>query len=449
MAFGRERVEIASTYGTLAEESRPLRSWAHDYPEPTKRPTAYEAFRNTFTRLGEAGVVLQLNVAMIKKLSEIKDAGITYPRQRGRKKGERILIGEIGIVDGTQIGAWVPQETVKPDDLELKQILHGHGRDKASFVRHQDEKGNTTKKNFGYSVVTIVDMASTLPFGTVFMPATGNEREALLILVRAIFEAWPECPMGTIVGDGLYNRSKATSHELVFKWGIQPIFPAARNDFGKEAPHADSEGVPTCRCEEADGRPTLMKLIEADGFYTAERRARESVPRGVEAGLDARLCWECKDGKVGCGEKAYTRPRNDPRLYTYFPRQGFHARATERRVLLWRRNAVESVFATLKNLGLGRDKFECPRWAKDLAMEWLVAVGMFGIVARRMVHETGLYDEVLAEARELDLLTPATVENPSPGPDKLAVEKFRETRDAELDPPILPPGFEHLLEETA
>jgi hypothetical protein len=107
------------------------------------------------------------------------------------------------------------------------------------------------------------------------------------------------------------------------------------------------------------------------------------------------------------------------------------------------------VFATLKNLGIGREKFECPKWAKDLTMEWLVIIGMLGIVARRMIHETGLYDQALAEAEELGLLTPASIEDPSPGPDSLAVLRVRKRREAELDPPILPPGFEHFLEGIA
>lgn len=114
---------------------------------------------------------------------------------------------------------------------------------------------------------------------------------------------------------------------------------------------------------------------------------------------------------------------------------------------MWRRNAVESVFATLKNLGIGRDKFECPRWAKDLTMEWLVAVGMLGLAARRLIHDTDLYERALAEADELDLLTPASEANPSPGPDELSARRARSRREAELDPPILPPGFEHFLPE--
>jgi hypothetical protein len=446
MAFGRERPEIAATYRSLVEENRPLRSWAHDYPGVEKaRSTTYETVRNVVTRHGEANVVvLPLNIMMLRDLSRIHDAGAAWPRSRGRKKGERIMVGEIGIIDGTQIAAPVPQYFVKEKDPELKRILHGKGREMVAGVRHTDENGNTTKKNIGYLVVTIVDMATTLPFGTVFMPANGSEREAVALLLKAMFEVWPDCPMGTLVGDGLYQNKKELSHHLVFNWGIQPVFPTAKGDYKKELPYAETEGVPTCRCE---GSP-LMKMVDTTDFYTAERRARDGIPRGQEApNLKARIRWECSNGKGGCGETASTRPFDEPRLYTFFPRQGLHVRATERKVLMWRRNAVESVFATLKNLGIGRDKFECPKWARDLTMEWLVTVGMLGIVARRMIHETGLYDQALAEARDLGLLTPATIKDPSPGPDKSAVLRAREKREAELDPPILPPGFEQFLED--
>lgn len=446
MAIGRERPEIASTYASLTKESRPLRAWAHDYPDVVARSTTYETVQKMFARRGEASaVVLPLNTMMLRELSRIHDADITFPRKRGRKKGERILIGEIGIIDGTRVAAPVSQEMVKRGDGEHRRIAYGEGRGKVAGITYTDENGNVRDRYVGYLVVTIVDMASTLPIGTIFMPGNANEREAVALLLKAIFDAWPECPMGTLVGDGLYQNSRELSHELVFNWGIQPVFPTAKDGYKKEFPHVETEGVPTCSCE---GNP-LMKLVDTTDFYTAERRAREGIARGVQAGLNARLRWQCSNGKGGCGETASTRPSQEPRLYTYYPRQGLHVRATERKVLTWRRNAVESVFATLKNLGIGRDKFECPKWAKDLTMEWLVMVGMLGIVARRMIHETGLYDRTLAEAEELGLLTPATIEDPSPGPDELSVLRARNKRRAELEPPILPPGFEHFLEDVA
>jgi hypothetical protein len=444
MAMGPERPEISSTYCSLAEENRPLRSWAHGYPQLGKaRVTTYQNVQKMLTRHGEASMVLPLNVMMIRELSKIHDAGASWPRSRGRKKGERILVGEIGIVDGTQIAAPVQQQF--PKDKEHKKILHGKGREMVSGVLHRDESGNVRKMNVGYLAVTIVDMATTLPYGIVFLPAGGDERKAINRLLESIFEIWPDCPMGTLVGDGLFNNSKTLGHELVFNWGIQPVFPTSQRGYGKELPHSETEGVPVCRC----GKGKLMKMKDTDGFYTAERRARDGIPRGEETSVKARIRWECAGGKGGCGEKAETRPHTDARLYTFYPRRGDHVRATERRVLMWRRNAVESVFATLKNLGIGRDKFECPKWAKDLTMEWLVAVGMLGLVARRLIHDTDAYDRALAEATNLGLLTPATEDNPSPGPDDLAVRRARKKREEELEPPILPPGFEHYLEIAA
>lgn len=285
-------------------------------------------------------------------------------------------------------------------------------------------------------------MATTLPYGIVLVPANGDERKAISKLLEQICEIWPECPLGTLVGDGLFN-TKALAHELIFNWGIQPVFPTSEAGYGKEHEHAATEGVPEFRCGK------LMRLKDTTDFYTAERRARDGIPRGEQTSLKARIRWECAGGKGGCEETASTRPFDGPRLYTFYPRQGSHVRATERKVLMWRRNAVESVFASLKNLGIGRDKFECPRWAKDLTMEWLVAVGMLGLAARRLIHDTDLYRHALEEATELDLLTPATEANPSPGPDELAVLRAQKKRDAELDPPILPPGFEYLLNGSA
>lgn len=436
MAFGRERPEFAGTYATFME-SRPLRAWAHDYPDTSlKRPSAYQSFDKMLVRQAEPGVVVAVCVEAIKRLADLHNP-FEGPRKRKRKKGEPLLVGEIGIVDGTMIPAHVQQRFVG-DDEELKQMLHGPGREMVAHVVHRDTDGTVHKENTGYIQVALGDMASTTLYGVVIEPGNGNERKGLMRLLKMIFEVWPDCPMSAIVGDGLFHNDKQLAHELVFNYGIQPIFPSGEKSFRKDLPHAETAGVPHCACGEMEQKDHEL--------YTAERRAKEGIPRGAPAPkLNGRIKWKCPNGKC---KGVATRPFDEPRLYTLYPRQGSSPRAIERRVLMLRRNAIESIFASLKNLALGNDKFNCPPWAKGRGMEWLLGAGALALTARRVVHDSGLYERALSEADSLGLLESASRQSPAPGPDPATLNRVFRKREAwlEIHEPVLAPrGYEGLL----
>jgi hypothetical protein len=90
--------------------------------------------------------------------------------------------------------------------------------------------------------------------------------------------------------------------------------------------------------------------------------------------------------------------------------------------------------------GLGGETQERPRWAGDDQMEWLLWLGSMSLTARRVVHDNGLYESVLAEATTLGLLTQATAERPAPGPADRTRPQVRAMRRARWDAAEAPAG---------
>lgn len=259
----------------------------------------------------------------------------------------------------------------------------------------------------------IADTASTLPLVWSLVPANADERKETLALLKVLFRLWPECPMEVLVGDGLYDKSKDFAHELVFGYGIQPIFPKT-GGYSRHLPHVATDGIPVCACKE----PMVFK--DTDGnLFTAAQRAKLGIPRGQEAPrLDGRLRWKCAAGV--CKTKS-ARPVDDPRLYTYHHRGGDHKLAYLRKALMLRRNAVESIFASVKHLGLGGRAVDRPSWADDDEMDWLVSTALVFQTGRRLIHEGGLYERAHDELERLELLEQPTLQRPAPGPSARAL----------------------------
>lgn len=105
---------------------------------------------------------------------------------------------------------------------------------------------------------------------------------------------------------------------------------------------------------------------------------------------------------------------------------------------LLRRNAVESVFATLQENGLGGTCLERADWADDHEMDWLHSCGLMYLTARRLVHDTGLYHDALDEALDLGLLDQPTLANPTPGPDAISLARMRRARFERIGEPCAP-----------
>jgi len=116
-----------------------------------------------------------------------------------------------------------------------------------------------------------------------------------------------------------------------------------------------------------------------------------------------------------------------------------------RRVLASRREAVESVFATLKRRGCGAAGFDRPAWVYDDEAHWFHYGGLLGLTARRLAHELGLYEAAHREATSLDLLTQPTRKRPAPGPtaDELA-DVVTRRRLEPIQAPVGWPSYEEI-----
>lgn len=416
MAFACGRPEVARAREELLA-GHTLASWAHDYPDPGPKSKHFYESLHKMLASKPADVLVHVNLELFHQLAEQQD-----PSGKLRHPDA----GKVAIVDGCLIPANVPQRS--PKDEEHRGILYGPGRERVEDVVYTDSQGRLQRFVAGYKLMSLVDLATNQAMVFCVCPADCNERQAALYLLRLLFRLWPQCPLETLVGDGLYHNDIDFLRELIFTWGVQPCFPDNSGAYRKDLEHLATKGVPECACGD------LMKLKDVDPLLTAKSRAKKGIPRGQGSPTGARLRWQCPNGLCG---PSYTRPFDDPRLYSYLPRAGDHPRAALRSALLLRRNAVESYFARLHSLGLG-GKGQRPAWAKDQEMDWLLGSGIVSLTARRLAHETGLYDLAEAEARRLRLLDQPSEVVPAPGPSELELARTRRERDRRLGPPEPP-----------
>lgn len=270
------------------------------------------------------------------------------------------------------------------------------------------------------------------------------EPDVVIYLLQRLFELWPECPVKYLVGDGLYGHSKDFLRELLFRFGIDPVFPW-RADYPA---NVGIKGVPVCRCT---GTPRAMHLLHRKGkWWGAKQRLAGDLPRGQWVPeKDKRLRYEycCPDAdsrgkKGGCPNKT-TYPWDDPRIHTYLPhtavRDRYAGRYDTRHVLLARRSIIESFFAALQRHGMQGRGVERPEWANDVEVTWMLGLGALFLTARRLVFENGLYEQAKAEAQRLHLLDDCTRQELAPGPTGEEQLCAADERRAREHGPVAPP----------
>ena len=170
----------------------------------------------------------------------------------------------------------------------------------------------------------------------------------------------------------------------------------------------------------------LFRHREGGPFAQSSRDKRRAA--GLTSGerdadyYDARIRWACPTGL--CPEVT-TWAHEHPDLYTFWPHGGESKPALARAAQLEYRSGIESLFAGLKLNGLGTLHMR-PLWARDAEAEFLLGFHMLLITARRVAHETGAYNTLLGEYRQLGLDRGGHI------PDRSIVDSLHRQRPAEL-----------------
>ncbi len=285
----------------------------------------------------------------------------------------------------------------------------GPSRPMAQFAAHAretlgvDEAGVRIRASafnkwcFGYNLVLISSVGLGLPVIWTLIPATGDERAALLRLMRTLYRLRPDFPMRVLIGDGLYANSRELAETLYARYGVHHCF-AEHQIVDEKLPWAKTGGTPTC----CGGRP--MKLHKYDDVWDQRRRRSQNPPLRPGAyapSNNLRMRWVCPNGRC---QNQTTYAKRDWRLYAYLPRRGSHPNVALRYALLDRRNSVESLFALTKHLGPGSGWPSRMRFGGDIEAKWIVSLALMLHTARRLVHQSGQYTCALADARSLGLV---------------------------------------------
>lgn len=379
--------------------------WAYGNPKGPSADSAFYESIKQMTRRHRSGATIHVNLDLLDRIASLKDPSsgkLLHPDAFKRC-----------VVDGTQIDADVPQTPVGGPSpgarKERVRVLAG-AREMADFAVHGYEPGsepgdgskvkNVRKSVFGYTLVVIACMDLGLPIIWTLTPASGNERDALMRLLKCLYELRPEFPMEYLVGDGLYTTPHDLMGHLYFKYGIHGCFPR-REKATPGNPWAKTGGVPTCK----HGMMQFEK--EGEIWGPAKRKVHGLRPGAYPKETRPRLRWKCPRGTC---EGTSTFLPDDWHLNTYLHQQGSHRRAASRAALLSRRNIIESIFAQLKHAGPGSRWPGRARWADDDGMRWLTSLALLTMTAKRLAHESGAYLRAFQEARRLGHLSEREME---------------------------------------
>ncbi len=401
-AFGLCRQDIKGCWTRLQQE--PIAAWAFAraaedsgglaYPyvdcDWGSNSGMYDAVA-ALTRKLSPEMLLVCNVELIKQMAALVDAN-------GRPVHPDI--GRRLIADGSAIEAHAPQSApVSERDLLIRQ----RGRDRGARFQYF----NSGKSWFGYRQIVLTDLASTLPLIWMVVPAIADERIVTWRLLGLLFQLWPECPVEILLGDALYGHSKDFLLALEGYHGIHPCFRLRKVAEG--TPWIKTEGVPHC----AHGE---MKRNHCDFVDAVARRRRGGPARGeLPINWNPRLRWDCPIQDPNCKEVA-TRPRDEPRLYTYLPHTGKDRWAVTRAALSVHRNGVEATFAAQQAKGVAGKSSARLRTANEGTLEMMIGLSHLRQTASRVATATGAYELAEDEAKSLGFNLAINENRPAHGP---------------------------------
>jgi len=422
IAASPDRCDLRSTFARMNVGSLAT-LWTHNLPscDNLKENTYYRHVVTLCGRGDKPGhnpwLAATANIALIRELAETvgDDGNLLHPR-----------IGHVGIVDGTRLRA--PIQQIYPRNPEHLELLRRDGMDLVDYSLY--ERDGQREPVLGWRETRIIDQASGRTIISILDRATSHEPHVLLrVLLPKLFELWPDCPMHTIVGDGLYDDHD-TCFDLEARWSLHPIFTrvnprntTTRIRGGGTARVCD--GQPICACGP-------MRFYQREGFYSQEQRALDRLPRGAMAPniKAARVRWRCPNGR--CKEiSAYLT--EDPRDHAWWPRRGNSNPATECRVYTLYRNMIESSFADTKGLGIG-SAGQPALWARDSGTTLMLALHNLLATATRVAHANGSYQMFHDEYERLGL------NRACHAPSLEDLERERRLRPAHLQWAWPPPG---------
>lgn len=281
-------------------------------------------------------------------------------------------IGQVGVVDGTDVAAWCPQNqdgSSRARNAGLKVITYGRNG-KETVDSDADVKPMASKVWNGWYLVVLVELKTGLPLVWTLRNAKWDEAAALKELLFLLKEIDPDWPLKTIVGDGAWDE--APQYKLCeLDYGIHPVFRRGKGTARAEHLLQQGRSKWVARTDEKPYWHATMMSDSIAGYdgrgvvYCREHGAvlsyvggtwgsRTGLQPGDEAdpaGFRVRF-----EGSCGCGRPSLP-VGIDWDAFPYYPHHtdGMPDRYAMRLALGTRRNIVESLFSALKttaHLGL-------------------------------------------------------------------------------------------------
>lgn len=406
MAFAKRRPEVwAAVKDFIGAQA--FINWVYSYPNDPgveRRPDRETFYKGVHAALDpdhiDPTITEHIEVETFKQLATQFVVG-PDGRPRKDRKGRPILkhpkAGVALAVDGSFTQAQVQQTIPHTDDGGRHLDILTHFRDDLRAVRYRTygRLREFTKRVLGYKFVALVDIATARCVISTLVPADAHEPDVALYLLERLYELWPECPAEFLVGDALYAHGHGFLREVMFRFGLDPVFPW-RKDYHEDTTKT-TRGVPTCDCLEGRPRPMVFKQRKGK-WWGHKQRIAEGLAHGhwvPEKDLGLRYEFVCPDGT--CKNRT-TRPWDHPGVYTFLPQTGDTRNAMLRRVLLRQRNVVESFYSWMQEHGKQGTSIERPGWANDTEVHWLLALTATFYTAKALVFENGAYDRALQEA---------------------------------------------------
>ncbi|MBK8294089.1 MAG: hypothetical protein IPK93_04650 [Solirubrobacterales bacterium] len=280
--------------------------WAYGHVKgPATQAGEYFALQTILNR-HKPGSAIHVNLRLLKRFVDAKVPGTDRPAYPNAFKRCS--------VDGTLIQANISQTpTYAPTKRQRKRLerqaagprrpmVQGVWHAKGTGAEPSDDPINvsgTRKSCVGYNLVVITCMDTGDPVIWQLMPATGNERTAVVEMLEALYILWPDFPMEYLVGDSLYGNSRDFIAHLYQRYGVHAVFPVHGNMSKRTSDSVD--GVPLCQ-------HGPMNLVKTGEVWDSVKRRKEGVKPGHlppnGKGSRPRLRWECPED-ICAGPKTY------------------------------------------------------------------------------------------------------------------------------------------------